>query len=153
MIILDTETNGLLPECDRIHCAVAYDTVTGSYVEFTPENVHELPSYLNSVHNLACHNGIGFDLKVLKKVLNYEYTGKYLDTLLLSRILWPDIESVGCRAPHSVESWGVRFGLSKPEHEDWSKFTPEMLHRCKEDVKIQTLLYEKIKEAIVTRGF
>ena len=36
------------------------------------------------------------------------------------------------------------FGVPKPKHEDWSKFSPEMLHRCREDVKINVLVYEAL---------
>lgn len=159
MIILDLETDGLYNECTKIHCAVAYNTDTNEFHEFTPSNIDTLPSFLSTVKTLSCHNGIGFDLKVLKKIYNFEYKGKYVDTLLVSRILWPDLEPaayrddataklVTSRYPHSVEAWGIRFGISKPEHEDWSTFTPEMLHRCKEDCKIQTQLYLHIQKHI-----
>ncbi|MGJ8839522.1 hypothetical protein AB9H28_24425, partial [Salmonella enterica subsp. enterica serovar Kentucky] len=45
----------------------------------------------------------------------------------------------GKAGPHSIEAWGYRLGRGKPEHEDWSQFSPEMLHRCSEDVEIQYL--------------
>jgi hypothetical protein len=73
------------------------------------------------------------------------------DTLILSRLLSPDRKSPpgwkGKPAPHSVEAWGMRFGRPKPGHEDWSKFSPEMLHRCTEDTLItEMILYELLKE-------
>lgn len=161
MIILDLETDGLYNECTKIHCAVAYNTKSATFIEFKPGEVRQLPQYLEDIRNegLSCHNGIGFDLKVLKKVLNYEYKGKYIDTLLLSRILWPDLEpasyrdevtgkTITSKSIHGVEGWGIRLGISKPVHEDWKVFSPEMLHRCKEDVKIQAALYEKCMEEI-----
>lgn len=160
MIILDLETNGLLDTLTKIHCAVLYDTETEQFTIFTPDNIHKLCEFLNTCDNLSCHNGIGFDLKVLKKLYDYEYDGEYRDTLLMSRILWPDLENAkyidekgkerSVKNPHSVESWGVRFGIKKPEHEDWSVFTPEMLHRCKEDVKIQAKLWEHIQKHVDT---
>ncbi len=173
MIILDLETDGLLPECTTIHCAVAYDTVGKSILKFykgalVPLSeatdtlpLSDLPVYLDKCargSGICCHNGIGFDLKVLKKVLNYKYTGKYFDTLLLSRILFPDLDNAhylngdgadqGVKNPHSVESWGLRFGHPKVKHEDWSKFSPEMLHRCVEDTKIQGGLWEHLVETM-----
>lgn len=157
MIILDLETDGLLDELTKIHCAVAYNIETKCFDVFSPDGPNrpeDLPSYLDTVSDLSCHNGHGFDLKVLKKLYNYEYKGNYFDTLLMSRMLWPDIshaeyinekgKKVKVKAPHSVESWGFRFGIQKPEHEDWSQFSKEMLHRCKEDTKIQAKLYERI---------
>lgn len=156
MIIGDLETNGLLDTLDRIHCGVFYNTDTEEFTVFTPDNIGELIEFLDSCKELSCHNGQNFDLKVLKKLYNYEYKGVYRDTLLLSRMLWPDIEAAKyldangkqktVKGPHSVEAWGVRFGIAKPEHEDWSQYSPEMLHRCKEDVKIQAKLWEKTQE-------
>lgn len=169
MLILDLETDGLFNECTKIHCAVAYDTVTDKFTAFLNRKEYNnghgysvrnnpdiklmdeggLSEFLDKSPQLSCHNGIGFDLKVLKKILNYQYKGQYVDTLLLSRILWPDLEPPkGSRFPHSVEAWGIRFGIAKPEHEDWSTFSPEMLHRCKEDVKIQAELYKHIQATI-----
>lgn len=156
-IILDLETDGLYNECNKIHCAVAYDPDLDIFTEFTPDEIHKLPRWLDHVTALSCHNGIGFDLKVLKKVLNYDYKGKYIDTLLLSRILWPDLEpasyrdestgkTITSKSTHGVEGWGIRLGISKPVHEDWKVFSPEMLHRCKEDVKIQAKLFQHIQQ-------
>lgn len=159
-VILDLETNGLWPEVSKIWCAVAYEIETGIYTEFTPDNIGDLPIYLQRTADiLSCHNGIGFDLKVMLKLLDgYEFPGQYRDTLLLSRMLWPDLEAATYRddkgnllktkSVHGVEAWGVRLGVSKPSHEDWSQYSPDMLHRCKEDVKIQTMLYEKITREI-----
>lgn len=162
MYILDLETDGLMDTVTKVHCAVLYDTGTGEIIKFGPEdysypvesiiqgsgnvyNIRHLPGWLNRYClELSCHNGIGFDLKVLKKLYNYEYKGKYFDTLLASRILWPDIEG-----GHSVDVWGKRFGIEKPKHEDWSVFSEEMLHRCVEDTKIQARLYEHIQDHIV----
>ena len=52
------------------------------------------------------------------------------------------------RKPHSIEAWGVRFGLYKPEMEQWDVFTPEMMQRCERDVEIGylTLKYLMQKE-------
>ena len=54
----------------------------------------------------------------------------------------------GVKGPHSVEAWGVRFGVPKPAHEDWSQFSPEMLHRCTQDVEIQ----HRILQALMTEA-
>lgn len=158
MIILDLETDGLLDTLTQVFCAVAYDTQTHEYTQFSPKTIHNLPTFLDSVKAMSCQNGIGFDLKVLKKIYNYEYKGQYVDTLLLSRILWPDLENIQyqdekgntktTRHPHSVEAWGIRFGIAKPVIEDYATYTPETLHRCKEDVKIQAELYKHIQKTI-----
>lgn len=161
MLIIDLETSGLLPECDKIWCCVAYDTVTDKMYSFLPYQgmsslnynlITDLPKFLDQYSAISCHNYVGFDKKVLKKVLNYEHKGRYVDTLMLSRVLFPDIDSEQYidesgnekteNKRHSVNAWALRFGMHKPEHEDWSQFSLEMLHRCKEDVKIQAKIYE-----------
>ncbi len=157
-MILDLETDGLLDTLTQVFCAVAYDTQTHEFTQFSPKSVHTLPTFLDSVKAMSCQNGIGFDLKVLKKIYNYDYKGQYIDTLLLSRILWPDLENMQyrdekgnlktTRHPHSVEAWGLRFGIAKPVIEDYTTYTPETLHRCKEDVKIQAELYKHIQKTI-----
>lgn len=161
-IILDLETDGLWPNVTKIHCAVAYDTKLDKIVcKWGPEDydypevcigndclcsIKYLPEWLHKhAHELSCHNGFSFDLKVLKKVLGYEYKGLYRDTLLMSRIIWPDVEG-----GHSVDAWAQRFGMYKPVHEDWTQFSEEMLHRCCEDVKIQAQLWDHIQEHIKT---
>lgn len=151
MIIGDMETDGYLDKCTKIHCAVFHNIDSGEFVEFTPANADQIPAYLDTVKNLSMHNGLGFDLPVLKKLYNYTYNGNYIDTLLMSRVFWPDKKIntfvdknkkiYRADTAHGVENWGIEFKCFKPEHEDWSKFTPEMLHRCKKDVIIQTKLY------------
>lgn len=133
MWICDMETDGLYEHCTKIHCAVFYNTKSEEWVEFEPSNVHLLPKFMSDCGQLCMHNGIGFDFKVLKKLLNYEYKGCYIDSLLMAQILWPDIEK-NEGGTHSVAAWGVRFGIEKPVHEEWGYYSPEMLHRCKEDV-------------------
>lgn len=161
MIIVDFETDGLLDTLTKVHCMVAYNTITDKYMSIDctqKDYISRIIDFLTICPEISCHNGIEFDLQILKKLYNYEYKGKYFDTLLGSRILWPDIDMAkysdelskikSVKNPHSIESWGIRFGISKPKHEDWTKFSPEMLHRCKEDVRIQTQLYLKIQEKI-----
>jgi hypothetical protein len=47
---------------------------------------------------------------------------------------------------HGLENWGYEVGRGKPDHEDWSTFSKEMLHRCSEDVSINKLAYDKMEE-------
>jgi len=50
--------------------------------------------------------------------------------------------------PHSLAAWGWLLGREKPEHTDWWHYTPEMLHRCEVDVKINTAtLFALLQEA------
>lgn len=143
MIVFDLESDGLLDIATKIHCAVFYDIEKDLFTEFTPANIGDMPYFLDKCPQLSGHNCVCFDLPLIEKVLQKRYTEVVFDTLLAARILFPDL--VG-KNPHSVDSWGKRFGMHKPVHEDWTTYSPEMLHRCKEDVKIQTKLYLYIQD-------
>lgn len=99
------------------------------------------------------HNGIGYDWPLLKKLYGWEFKGKKVDTLIMSRLLDPKrLVPFNCpnkkAGPHSIEAWGWRVGRGKPEHNDWGQFSEEMLHRCTEDVEILELVYGALlKEA------
>lgn len=144
--VFDLEGNGLLRTCTRIWCGVFIDTRTSEKFKFGPDDMPAMKEFMDTCDTLIAHNGLGYDFPVLEKVLGYEYKGTKVDTLIMSRLLYHSISKPkGCRGgPHSVEAWGVRFGRAKPDHEDWSVYTPEMLHRCSEDTEIQLQLYSKL---------
>ena len=49
------------------------------------------------------------------------------------------------RSSHGLAGWGEEFGVPKPEIDDWQNLPiEEYVRRVEEDVKIQTLLWEKM---------
>lgn len=146
----DLEANGLLRQATVIHCGVFKDS-EGALRKFYGDSLKKMCEYLDTVDVLVIHNGIGYDLPLLKKIFGYEFKGKVVDTLLLSRLLKPKrMLPFHCpnkkAGPHSIEAWGYRVGRGKPEHDDWENFSPEMLHRCTEDVEILELVYKALLE-------
>lgn len=144
----DIETNGLIETVDTVHCVVFKRLGCDEYVEFTPDNMHLLGTWIAG--NVDCaifHNGWNYDFPVLEKVLQIPFSFKkwngrkvlFLDTLVMSQVANPDLEG-----GHGLEAWGNRLGYPKVKHEDWSTFTPEMLHRCRVDVEIAEKLYLKL---------
>lgn len=154
----DLEANGLLSTVTRTHCGVFKDKNTGEIRKFRPHQMKEMLAYLDTVDVLIMHNGIGYDLPLLKKLYDYEFKGKKVDTLIMSRLLNPKRlapfnspdKGIG---PHSIAAWGYRVGRGKPEHNDWENFSEEMLHRCTEDVEILQLVYEALLEEAKGRGW
>lgn len=148
----DLEANGFLKNATRVHCGV-FKEMNGEVVKFRPHQVEEMLKYLDTVDVLIMHNGIGYDWPLLKKLYDYDYKGKKVDTLIMSRLLNPKRQvPFMCpnkkAGPHSIEAWGWRVGRGKPEHNDWEVFSEQMLHRCYEDVEILALVYsELMKEA------
>jgi DNA polymerase-1 len=144
--VADLEANGLLPEATVVWCGVFKNIKTNEVTRFEPTQIRQMLRFMDTIDVLIMHNGLGYDWPLLKKLHNYEYTGKKVDTLIMSRLQSPNRPRPwglkGKAGPHSVEAWGYRFGRAKPEHEDWSQYSPEMLHRCSEDVEIQHLIYK-----------
>lgn len=146
-IVGDLETNGLLDTgVDTIWCGSFENIDTGEKFRFIPETIIELPSLLSEAELIIMHNGVDFDREVIKLILDYEIPlEKMWDTLIWSKLLYPDRKVPkgwrGPPAPHSIEAWGMRFGRKKPEHEDWSRFSTEMLYRCDEDREIGKRVY------------
>lgn len=146
----DLEANGLLQQATRVHCGVV-KIKGGESKKFRPNQIKELLAYLDTFDVLIAHNGIGYDWPLLKKLYGWEYKGKKVDTLIMSRLLNPKrLLPFNCpnkkAGPHSIEAWGWRVGRGKPEHDDWENFSEEMLHRCSEDVEILELVYDALMQ-------
>lgn len=149
--VFDLEGNGLLDEVSVVHCGVFKNIHTGEVRKFGPNELTQMMSFMDTADVLIAHNGIGYDFPVLRKLYQYTYKGKVVDTLLMSRLQNPNRRlPFNCpnkkTGPHSVAAWGYRVGRGKPDHDDWSQFSEAMLHRCSEDVEIQVLIYNALLE-------
>ncbi len=147
--VADLEADGLLDTATIVWCGVFKDRDTKEVFKFRPHQIEAMLKFMDTCSELQMHNGIGYDFPLLRKLCGYEYKGKKIDTLVLSRLLNPKRTlPFNCPnkriGPHSVEAWGYRVGRGKPEHEDWSKFSEDMLHRCSEDVEIQFMIYDEL---------
>ena len=87
-LIIDVETNGFLDKLDKIHCIVFKDIDTNIVYSYNPDNLEDALELLKKATLLIGHNITGFDIPVIKKVLNYDYNGAVFDTLLCSRLIW-----------------------------------------------------------------
>lgn len=163
-LVFDSEADGLLPTVTQCWCIVAKDLETMELHKFRPNEIGQGLELLSQASTLVGHNIVGYDFRMFHKLYGWKYTGKVFDTLVASRVLWPDRPlpknkirgeeySMSKYGPaHSIGAWGWRLGRFKPEHEDWSVFSDEMLHRCTEDVEINELVLRHLvfKEARLT---
>ena len=156
-LIVDLETNGFLDKNNLvIHCIVCKDIETNQVYSYNPKNLMDSLELLNKAEVIIGHNLIGFDVPVLKKVLNYNYKGEVFDTLLMSRLIWTNLLDTDYKCKelpaklygrHTLEAWGYRVGLRKgdyQEHSDFSEYNLDMLEYCQNDVEVTHLLYDKI---------
>ena len=128
--VLDLESNGLLPTMDKIHCIVLYDLDKQEYISCADQPGYKPLSYaiecIQQATLLVGHNIIKFDIPALKKIypdliLSPDCT--YFDTLITSRLFWPELEPVDHAkyshierkyfGRHSLAAWGERLGVSK----------------------------------------
>ena len=142
----DIETNGLLDEVTKVWCAVVKDHADGSITSFHPGNIIQLTKFLDTFDVLIGHSSIAFDFPVLRKIYGWEYEGKKVDTLLISRTQRPSRKSPsGCtNGPHSVAAWGLRLGYEKLDNDVWDTYSPHILRRCERDVEIQYLILREL---------
>lgn len=88
---------------------------------------------------LVMHNGMAYDGPAMEKMTKRKVQAEIIDTLFLSWYLYPKMRL------HGLAAWGEEFGVPKPEVDDWEGLTlKEYIHRCDEDVRIQTKLWKQI---------
>lgn len=147
----DLEADGLIPTATVTHCGVFKDKDTHEVFKFRPYQIQKMLRFMDTYDVLIAHNGIGYDFPLLKQLYGYEYKGKKVDTLIMSRLLNPKRQvPYNCPdkgiGPHGIKAWGYRVGRGKPDHDDWENFSEDMLHRCTEDVEILELVYNSLME-------
>ena len=143
-IVIDIEADGL-ENPTKIWLIVAKDIATGELHVFrrpsddAAERVRFL-RFADGVDTWIGHNWLGYDYPILKRLLGLNISShveKSIDTLIVSKLVdYP-------RQGHSVEAYGVEFGLEKGRHTDWTKYSLEMEEYCIRDVEITYRIYLK----------
>lgn len=169
-LICDIETNGLLHELDRVHCIVLRDVTTGKVWSCADQDgyvaLEKALELISTADRLVGHNLINFDLRALKKVypdLNLRSDCDIVDTLILSRVLWPELDPVDeqkfshidkkYRGRHSLAAWGERLGVAKIKFQEnqkkdpdvdnvWDVWSAAMQDYCVGDTLVTQHLYE-----------
>ena len=161
--IADFEGDGLLPNCTQMH-VMSYKiremngelskvfTIRRDDKDYEQRVAKFFKYHIDKQIPIVMHNGIGFDVRFVEKVLGLDLTGlMVIDTLALSWYLSPD------RRIHGLNSFFDDYGIAKPPIESWeqgeeeslSDFLDTMQNRCTEDVKINTALWEDHMERLI----
>ena len=161
-LLFDIETNGLPRKgMDRIHCIVAKDLDTEQVFRFndtgSTHSVTNGVTLLQEADVLIGHNIVGFDIPVIQQIYPFFQTkAELFDTLILSRMFFPDILSrdyrkkpIGMPAKlygrHALEAWGYRLGDYKGEFgktTDWADWSMEMEDYCEQDVHVCVSVFD-----------
>jgi len=138
-IVFDTENDGLLVECTKMHIMNIQDLDSGERLHFLEGDMGWVP-LLDNARVVSAHNLCGYDLLVLQKLFNYKLPKrvKQRDTLILSRVL--DYLRFGLRG-HGLDIWGEALGYPKFKFDEWAVYTPEMLVYCDRDLLINEKVY------------
>lgn len=153
-----------------VHCIVLRDVDTGRIYScadqpgYTP--IREALDLLQQTDVVIGHNLINFDLRGLKKIypeFKLKPDCEIVDTLILSRVLWPELEPVDdqkfahidskYRGRHSLAAWGERLGVSKIKFKEetkketkevdvWDTWSEAMQTYCVQDVAVTDALYK-----------
>jgi len=158
-LLFDIETDGLLDTLTKVHCIALMDVDTRVILTFDPTSIEQGLKALMKADELIGHNIMGFDIPALLKVYpDFKPPKKITDTLVLSRLIWPNLRELDFKkekiprksfGSHSLEAWGYRLKCHKGDFgqdTDWAEFTPEMLEYCKQDVWVNKTLLDTINK-------
>ncbi|RUT86787.1 DNA polymerase [Mesorhizobium sp. M7A.T.Ca.US.000.02.1.1] len=171
-LIFDIETDGFLDKLTTVHSLVLKDADTGQVWSLKQEdtgacqNVADGVQMLMKADELIGHNIIKFDIPALQKVYPwFKPVGVMIDTLVLSRMIWPELKETdpklikrgklppGLRGRYSLEAFGYRLGNWKGDYskmmeekglDPWASWNPEMQEYCEQDVVVNADLYDKL---------
>lgn len=166
-LVFDIETDGLeLEEITRIHTMTIYDYTTDKYTRYDREDVVKGIRRLNEADEVIGHNIINFDNPVIKKLFPWYEPKRVIDTLVWSRLVFPDIADTDMSlvkrrilpsrlvGSHSLQAWGYRLGELKGDfHEttDWREWSQEMSDYCEQDVRVTKLLHDTLVKVGVSQ--
>tara|TARA_R100001082_G_scaffold77065_1_gene44953 strand:- start:15333 stop:17144 length:1812 start_codon:yes stop_codon:yes gene_type:complete len=159
--IFDIETNAIdnfitLQGLKTIHCIAVMDRGDED-AKLLP--IEEALEHMRKADILVGHNAHSFDIPCLQHFYpDWKPTGCIRDTLLMTRIAWPDIKTEDFRnkefpnslvGRHSLKAWGVRMGILKgdfSESNQWDEYTDEMGEYCKQDVRVTAALWSLLED-------
>lgn len=158
-LLFDLEGNDLLPNLHTLWCGGAINIETGEEYLFSPDHMSllDFQQLLCRAEEVIAHNALGYDIPAMEKV-GYLVSGpKVTDTLVLSKLVYPDLSErdftqknspvpAKLLGRHSLEAWGYRLGMRKTSYDDFTQYTPEMLEYCMNDCRLLLQLYLKLRD-------
>jgi DNA polymerase-1 len=164
-VVFDIETDGLYNEVSTIHCVTLHDLDSRETLVFNDQGsrspISAAISFLGDAEWVIGHNVINYDIPVIRKFYPWvNLNGRALDTLLLSRLKYPDLLArdsalkLSGMPPklygrHSLEAWGYRLGTQKGDFgktADWSEWSQEMEDYNVQDANVTVNLWERFRK-------
>lgn len=124
--VFDLETNDLMVEATRVWIAVMIDAETGEVFRYREDEMDAFKERYLSATELIGHNIVMFDIPVVERLLGVKTSAKLMDTLIVSRMMYPDrYNKKNPIKSHSLSSWGEALGEPKTD------FVGEQLERAR----------------------
>ncbi len=153
--IFDIETNGLLPELNRVHCLAIKNEDTGERFSCNDQPGHR-PTIRDGIRLLSeateiiGHNVIGFDIPALAKVYGFTIPRERVsDTIVMAKLYKGNVKEEDLAPRHkgtdrgalfgqqSLKAWGIRLNCHKGDYEGgWDHWNKEMQAYCERDVEV-----------------
>lgn len=145
-LVWDIETDGFLDELTDCWVLCAHDLDTGTSVDFSnhdpslPDMDYGIELLDNTQHHIG-HNLFGFDFQAMNKLYGWQLRDdqKVTDTWTLSVLNCYKRDHL-----HGLKGWGQKLEFPKIEFDDWEKYTKDMLRYCRQDVRLNVRVYEKL---------
>lgn len=148
----DWAAPGIPPEVSRLAPSCSMDVVLPNGKALGVVRLASIAEVLRRIEEAdirVAHNGQDFDERITHKFYPWwKPTGDCLDTLIMSRLLYPTISKDGpnthklpgqLKTRHSLEAWGYRLGEKKDkayDPGDWQTFSWDMLVYMLQDVVV-----------------
>lgn len=148
--VADIEADGLLDVATKLHVlAYKLDGKGVSAFHGTEQANRIKDFYQYHIDNkipIVGHNFITFDVPLTEKILGIDLSELLvIDTLAVSWYLNLN------RVRHGLDFFFEDYGIKKPEIKDWDNLSyEEYKNRCVEDVKINTALWEDLRDRLVS---
>jgi len=141
-VIFDAEGDGLEPT--KFWCISIIDYDSREVSEYGPSDIKDALEHLAAADVLIGHHILGYDVPNILKLYGLDlYDKDLIDTLVLSRLINPTQEG-----GHSLAAWGHRLGFAKVEHEDWTKYSKAMQHRCTVDARLNLKVFRELEKSL-----
>ena len=166
-LYFDIETNGLedfalLSDLKVVHCLSIYQMEGDKIITYHGDSIIRGINELNRADVIVGHNIINFDIPALKKLYPKEFNpkGKVVDTLVLCRVISPDIapddrardnfpeELIGS---HSLRAWGERLNFPKLDYGQqegaFDSYNEDMKIYCEADTILTGRLAQELRDS------
>lgn len=141
--ILDLEADGLLMDATRIWVIGLKDIQTGDTFAYGPEpdQIAAGLRHIMAAGKLIGHNLSLYDLPLLQRLHGLQWE----DMIVEDTMIWSRLQSPDRLGGHGLEAWGKTLGCAKGDFKDFSKFSPEMVDYCMQDLEVTHKLHTKLR--------